>query len=124
MLLGTNVFKFPDLLDFYDSREFRRLQNYVGNQLDYLVTTETDHYLVEVALAGHNKETVSVSVNEGRLSIKANSEGLSQLSKSLNLSLTLPKDCDQESASAKMTDGLLRIEFKRKQANKLEISVS
>ena len=92
--------------------------------------SETDH-VIKVALPGHNKESVKVTMENGRLDIEARVEEhtpSTELIDEHSFAFKVPKTCDPNSVEASIQDGILTIRIKKVEetpgSEKTEIQVS
>jgi HSP20 family molecular chaperone IbpA len=117
-----------DLID----RQFDFL-NLHDSRLDsnkYLTEATESDYRIHVSLPGHNKSTIKVSVENGKLLITADSPNQSNnsLCKSESFKFMLPKGCNLDEIDAQIADGILTIVVakitEKKQSKKIEIAVN
>lgn len=79
---------------------------------DYLVTDLESEHVLEVILAGHSKETVEINVADSHLHVIARpANAKSGLVKSHSFRFKLPAEIDESGISAKIENGILRIEI-------------
>jgi HSP20 family protein len=100
-----------------------------ANSLPLDVTNSTDALVVEAALPGIKPDDVEITVEDGRLTIRAESrqerestEGETLVSEirrgSVSRMLTLPNGLEADKATATFEDGMLRLTFPRAEAVK------
>jgi HSP20 family protein len=94
-------------------------------------TGSTDsHHIIQVALPGHNKETIKVSVDNNKLSISAEAQTdlKTPLCKSESYRFVLPKNCNPEEIDAKIIDGILTVSvskiIEKKSSKKIDVEVN
>jgi len=109
-----------DFMNFYDSR--------IDSGRYQLRSTDSDH-IIQVSLPGHDRESVKVSVEEGKLLISANlpDEKETSLTKSEIFKFSLPKGCNLESIDAQMLNGILTVtvskETEKPKSKRIEVSI-
>ena len=109
-----------DFMNVYDSR--------LDSSRYLLKSTDSDH-VIQVSLPGHNRESVKVSVEEGKLLITAElpESNETQLAKSENFKFALPKGCNTESIDAQIVNGILTVTvsklIEKPKAKRIEIAV-
>jgi HSP20 family molecular chaperone IbpA len=110
-----------DFMNLYDSR--------LDSSRYLLKSTDSDH-VIQVSLPGHDRESVKVSVEEGRLLISATlpESNETQLVKSESFKFALPKGCNTESIDAQIVNGILTVTVskltEKPKAKRIEISVA
>lgn len=109
-----------DFLNYYDSRL----------EAGKYSTESTDSdYKISVSLPGHNKESVKVSFEGGKLLITADSqtELKNSLCKSESFKFNLPKNCNPNEIDAQISNGILTVTVsklvEKKQSKRIEVSV-
>ena len=109
-----------DFMNVYDSR--------LDSSRYLLKSTESDH-VIQVSLPGHDRESVKVSVEEGKLLITAElpESNETQLAKSESFKFALPKGCNTESIDAQIVNGILTVTvsklIEKPKAKRIEIAV-
>jgi HSP20 family molecular chaperone IbpA len=109
-----------DFMNLYDSR--------IDSGRYQLRSTDSDH-IIQVSLPGHDRESVKVSVEEGKLLISANlpDEKETSLTKSEIFKFSLPKGCNLESIDAQMLNGILTVtvskETEKPKSKRIEVSI-
>jgi HSP20 family molecular chaperone IbpA len=118
---GASIF---DLID----RPFDFMSDYESRKYS---TESTDReYKIKVSLPGHDKESVKVSVEGGKLSIcaKAENESANPLCKSESFRFVLPKNCKPDEIDAQLVNGILTVSIakilEKRQDKRVEISVN
>lgn len=92
-------------------------------------STETD-YKIRISLPGHDKESVKLSFESGKLLISARcpEEVKDSLFRSESFKFILPKNCNPDQIDAQMSNGILTVSIakfvEKKQAKRIEIAVS
>jgi len=92
-------------------------------------STESDHQ-IRIALPGHDKESVKISIENGKLLITAESksEKKDPLCKTESFRFALPKNCNVDEIDAKIQNGILTVTvakiIEKSQSKRLEITVS
>jgi HSP20 family protein len=92
-------------------------------------STELDHQ-IKISLPGHDKDSVKISIESGKLLIKAESKSDQKepLCKTESFRFALPKNCNLDEIDAKIQNGILTVIVakivEKQQAKKLEIVVS
>lgn len=121
-------FPFIDFVsDFFDLKgDFSTLQSV----FDYTPSVKTniqeleDKYLLELTLAGFNKEDIKIDINDDVLSISADIKEekeekeetycMRQFKKSsFKKSYQIPKDADMNKIEAEFKDGILKLDIKK-----------
>lgn len=126
------------------------MRGFMGNQIPYNVEDLGDSYLITVPLAGRTKEEVKVSLINKNLNIKSEKpkipekEDVEETPKEeetpheccgpsfrkgftfidVDMDIPIPDDADTDTIVSKMSNGLLRVTFRKKPAKKIDISES
>jgi len=109
-----------DFMNFYDSR--------IDSGQYEIKSTESEH-IIRVSLPGHNRDSVQVSVEEGRLVISASHPNAKESSiiKDETFKFALPKGCDAEKVDAQMSNGILTVavskQIEKPKAKRIETAV-
>ena len=113
-----------DLID----RPFDFMSDYDSHKYS-TESTDTD-YKIKVSLPGHDKSSVKLSFEAGKLLISAKcpEEVKDSLCKSESFKFILPKNCNPDQIDAQMLNGILTVSIakfvEKKQSKRVEISVS
>jgi HSP20 family molecular chaperone IbpA len=119
------------LLDLFD-RNFDFLNHY-DSRLDsgkYSTESTDEEYRISISLPGHSKETVKLSVENGKLLITANSpeESKNSLCRGESFRFSLPKNCNPDEIDASISNGILSVNIakitEKKASKRIEVSVN
>ena len=91
-------------------------------------STEADHR-IRIALPGHSKESIKISVENGKLLVTADPlAGSSSLCRAESFRFSLPKTCNLEEIDAQVQNGILEIVIAKvsdkKAAKRIEVTVN
>lgn len=119
------------LLDLFDHRFDLLAPRDCRIDVDRYETKSTDaDYQIRISLPGHDKESVKISIENGKLLIKAESKSAKEdaLCKTESFRFSLPKNCNVDEIDAKIQNGILTVIvakiIEKSLAKRLEITVS
>lgn len=110
-----------DFMNLYESR--------LDSSRYQVKSTESDH-VIQISLPGHDRESVKVSIEEGKLLIAAElpESAETQLAKSESFRFTLPKGCNTEKIDAQIANGILTVtvskQLEKPKSKRIEIAVA
>ena len=85
----------------------------------YIDRTNEDNIKLIVNVVGHNPKNVGVEVNEGELTIKTNSDNVSNpFVNDVNLTFTVGREYDGTSTDATIENGILTLTLDKKEEMK------
>lgn len=89
---------------------FEELNQFSPSTKGYSVNANGMTRVLDVAMLGHTKESVDISVDETTVKVKASATPeMSNLAKSHEFNFRLPDNCDSSKISAKVEAGILKI---------------
>jgi len=120
------------LQDFFDRQidTFNRYDSMLESNFGkYKVSSDQESHTIQIAIPGHDKESVKLSIEESRLIVRAEAPaGSNDLVKSESFKFKLPKDCNSQEINAQMKNGILTVsiakEVEKQKSKRIEISVN
>ena len=94
------------------------------NYAAYHQQSNENEHLIEVPLVGMTRENVIVDVQDGVLTVTANTDGKSRFKRSFKQSWILSKDSDVDNVSANLENGLLSVRVPRAKPVKKVVNVN
>lgn len=126
--LRKSLIELDDMLEDID-RSFSSIDYRLRSQSnqEYSVKDEDSQLTLELAVAGHSKKTVSVTLEKSHLTVLAKPlEDSSKLAKDHYFKFKLASNVDPNSISAEVENGILKItllKIKEKPTNSIKVEV-
>jgi len=111
-----------DVFDIYASPAFKYDSNI--SKSEYYVTADEKQWTIEIPLVGMTKENLKVDIEDGLLTIQANTTIKSKAVRNFKCSWHVDEAVDTTGITAKLENGLLLVTLPRIKPTKKSIAVT